>query len=53
MLFAFAATRVPFTVLGPLQYLVPTINLLLGWLVYDEALPSPGSSGSPWSGRRC
>jgi chloramphenicol-sensitive protein RarD len=39
ILFAFAATRVPFTVLGPLQYLVPTINLLLGRAVYDEALP--------------
>jgi chloramphenicol-sensitive protein RarD len=39
ILFAFAATRVPFTVLGPLQYLVPTINLLLAWAVYDEELP--------------
>jgi chloramphenicol-sensitive protein RarD len=39
ILFAFAVTRVPFTVLGPLQYLVPTINLLLGWAVYDEELP--------------
>ena len=39
ILFAFAAARVPFTVLGPLQYLVPTINFLLGWALYDEALP--------------
>lgn len=39
LLFAVAAQRLPFTVLGPLQYLVPTINFLLGWLVYDEALP--------------
>ena len=38
-MFAFAAQRVPLTVLGPLQYSVPTINLLLGWLVYHEALP--------------
>ena len=38
-LFAFAAVRVPFTTLGPLNYLVPSINFLLGWLVYDEALP--------------
>ena len=30
---------VPFTLLGALQYLVPTINFLLGWLVYDEPLP--------------
>jgi chloramphenicol-sensitive protein RarD len=39
ILFAFAAARVPFTVLGPLQYLVPTINFLLGWALYDEELP--------------
>jgi chloramphenicol-sensitive protein RarD len=38
-LFAYAAVRVPFTTLGSLQYLVPTINFALGWLVYDEALP--------------
>jgi chloramphenicol-sensitive protein RarD len=38
-LFAIAAQRVPFTILGPLQYLVPTINFLLGWLVYDEDMP--------------
>ena len=30
---AFAAVRVPFTILGPIQYLVPIINLVLGWLV--------------------
>ena len=39
VMFAFAATRVPFTILGPLNYLVPTINFLLGWILYDEALP--------------
>jgi chloramphenicol-sensitive protein RarD len=39
LLFAYAAQRVPFTVLGPVQYLVPLINFLLGWLVFDEALP--------------
>lgn len=39
VLFAFAATRVPFTILGPLNYLVPTINFLLGWILYDEELP--------------
>lgn len=38
-LFAFAATRVPLTILGPLQYLVPTINFILGWALYDEDLP--------------
>ena len=39
LLFAIAAQRVPFQILGPLQYLVPTINFILGWLVYDESLP--------------
>ncbi|MEQ8439815.1 MAG: EamA family transporter RarD [Ilumatobacter fluminis] len=38
-LFAFAAQRVPFTLLGPANYLVPLINFLLGWVVYDESLP--------------
>jgi chloramphenicol-sensitive protein RarD len=39
LLFAVAAQRVPFTVLGPVQYLVPLINFLLGWLAFGEALP--------------
>lgn len=39
LLFAFAAQRLPFTLLGPANYLVPLINFLLGWLVFDEALP--------------
>lgn len=38
-LFAFAAQRVPLTVLGPLNYIIPTINFCLGWLVFHEALP--------------
>jgi len=38
LLFAFAAPRVPLTTLGPLQYLVPTINFLLGVLVYGEQM---------------
>lgn len=45
LLFAVAAQRVPFTILGPLQYLVPTINFLLGWIVYDEALPAERLAG--------
>jgi chloramphenicol-sensitive protein RarD len=40
LLFAFAAQRVQLTLLGGLQYLVPIINFLLGWLVYDEAMPA-------------
>ena len=39
MLFGWAAQRVPFTLLGPMQYLIPTINFFLGWLLFDEALP--------------
>lgn len=38
LLFAFAAPRVPFTVLGPLQYAVPTINFILGVFVYHERM---------------
>lgn len=39
LLFAYAAPRVPFTTLGPLQYAVPVINFLLGVAVYEEAMP--------------
>ena len=35
ILFA-AASNVPFTLLGPIQYMVPTINLFLGWAVYQR-----------------
>lgn len=38
MLFAYSALRVPLTLLGPMQYLIPTINFLIGWLVYHEEL---------------
>jgi chloramphenicol-sensitive protein RarD len=38
-LFAFAAQRVPLTVIGPLNYIIPTINFCLGWLVFHEDLP--------------
>lgn len=36
LLFAGAAHRTPLTVLGPMQYIVPTINFLLGWMLYNE-----------------
>ena len=39
LLFAYAAQRVPFTILGPANYLIPIINFVLGWLVFDEPLP--------------
>ncbi len=38
VMFAGAARRVPFTMLGPMQYIVPTINFLLGVFVYHETL---------------
>lgn len=38
LLFASAAHKLPLTVLGPMQYSVPVINFLLGWLVYHEEL---------------
>jgi chloramphenicol-sensitive protein RarD len=39
MLFAAAAQSIPFTLLGPLNLLVPVIHFGLGWLLYDEAVP--------------
>lgn len=36
--FAYAAARIPMTTLGLLQYLSPSLQFLLGWLVYGEAL---------------
>lgn len=38
LLFAHAAQRLPLTIIGPMQYLVPVINFLLGWLAYGEPL---------------
>ncbi len=39
MLFAAAAQSIPFTLLGPLNLLVPIINFGLGWLIYGEPVP--------------
>ncbi len=41
LMFAYAAPRVPFTILGPLQYFVPCINFVLGVAAYHEAM-------TPW-----
>lgn len=38
VLFAAASRRTPLTVLGPMQYLVPTINFLIGWLLLGESV---------------
>jgi chloramphenicol-sensitive protein RarD len=40
MLFAAAAQSVPFTLLGPLNLIVPVINVILGWLIYHEPMPT-------------
>ena len=40
MLFASAAKSIPFTLLGPLNLLVPVINFGLGWMVYGEDMPA-------------
>ena len=45
LLFAHSALRLPLTLIGPLQYLVPVINFLLGWLAYDEPLDSARFAG--------
>ncbi|MEM1335768.1 MAG: EamA family transporter RarD [Actinomycetota bacterium] len=39
LLFASAAASIPFTLLGPLNLIVPVINFGLGWLLYDEPMP--------------
>jgi chloramphenicol-sensitive protein RarD len=39
MLFAAAAQSIPFTLLGPLNLIVPVINFGLGWALYDEPMP--------------
>jgi chloramphenicol-sensitive protein RarD len=39
LLFGAAATRVPLTTLGILQYLAPTLQFLIGVLLYGEPMP--------------
>ena len=38
LLFGAASRRVRLSLLGPLQYFVPTFNFFLGWLAYNEKL---------------
>jgi chloramphenicol-sensitive protein RarD len=45
LLFAYAARRIPLAMLGWLQYWVPSINLVLGVVVYDEAMPAWRAAG--------
>jgi chloramphenicol-sensitive protein RarD len=45
LLFGVAARRIPLTLLGLLQYLTPTLQLLCGVLVLDEGLPPARLAG--------
>lgn len=36
--FAYAAARIPISTLGLLQYIAPSLQFLLGWLLYHEPL---------------
>ena len=40
-LFALGARRLRFTTLGLLQYVAPTCQFLIGWLIYHEHLSAP------------
>ncbi len=54
LLFGAAASRVPLTTLGLLQYLAPTMQFLLGVTVFDEPLPLLELAGFVlvWTGDR-
>ncbi|MGK2948704.1 MAG: EamA family transporter RarD [Acidimicrobiales bacterium] len=45
LLFGTAASRIPLSLLGLLQYLTPTMQFLLGILVFDEELPRERLAG--------
>ena len=45
LLFGAASRRTPLSILGPMQYLVPTIYFLLGWAVYDEVVSAAQLAG--------
>ena len=45
MLFGVAAIRVPLTTLGLLQYIAPTMQFLIGVLLYEEAMPASRLAG--------
>jgi len=45
LLFAAASQRIPLTLIGPMQYINPTINFLLGWLLYNEEITTTKVAG--------
>jgi chloramphenicol-sensitive protein RarD len=40
LLFGYAAHKIPLSTLGLMQYLAPTINLMLGIFIYGEEFPT-------------
>jgi len=55
LLFAHSAQRLPLTVIGPMQYMVPVINFFLGWLAFGEPLEAARFVGFllVWVGLAC
>jgi len=45
LLFATAARRIPLSLLGLLQYLTPTLQLLCGVVIFDEPMPAERVAG--------
>ena len=45
LLFVYGAKRISMTAIGLLQYLAPTIQFLIGWLVYKEPFPPAKLTG--------
>jgi chloramphenicol-sensitive protein RarD len=45
LMFAAASQRIPLTLIGPMQYINPTVNFLLGWLLYDEEITTTKVAG--------
>ena len=55
VLFGYGARRLRFTTLGLLQYVAPTCQLLIGWLIYREAFTADraGAFTLIWCGLGC
>ena len=55
LMFAYGAQRLRFTTLGLLQYVAPTCQFLLGWLVYHEPFSTrqAGAFAFIWAGLVC
>jgi chloramphenicol-sensitive protein RarD len=38
VMFAYAAQRLPYSLLGVIQFVAPTLQFLVGWLLFSEVL---------------